>query len=169
MVQYCIMKNWKLFISGMFLTSAVFFSCATNSAKNVDETNKSINQESEIVESEPTAEELYLEKLENIKIQFTNTPKKIKKNQTFENGYEILVSKNDQPVSDFEISLTVPVKKDGSKLVFDTVKLTTDQNGIVVYEPEVPDFAAKTVVIASPYISSELNILPEQIEDKTVV
>lgn len=171
MVEYSIMKKWKLFICPIIFASILFFSCASNSTQN---TNKSENagiqiiEEPEIVVPEPTAEEIFLEKISNITIEFTKNPAKTKKNKDFNSAYELFVTDStSNPVEGFEISLKVPVAKEGTELKYESIKLATDEEGKASFMPEKPAFCANTVVTTYPFISEELKITAEQLTAQT--
>lgn len=164
------MKNWKLFISALLFTCFFVISCATstvneqkkNSAAEDDFTTEEIN------EPAPTPEELFITSLENVNIQFTKIPPKTKKGKDFSSAYEILVSNNiGEAISDFEVTLTVPEKKEGTQISFSKINVKSDANGIITYMPPTPAFAAGTKLTASPSIPSELVIEDTQLEPFT--
>ena len=160
-------KRWALSITALLFISSFFVSCATNSTENtvkdiqsdIPQTVNVIEVEEEPAVPQPTPEELFLGNLEGITLKFTKIPGKTKKNKAFSSEYELIVTdKDSNAVSDFDISIVVPVKKDGSTLVYNQINLTTDENGSISYIPEVPSFAAKTVIKAFPAIPEGLAI-----------
>lgn len=154
------MKKRILFISALF-TGILLASCAT---KPADESTGKSHQKKEIpvveiVEPEPSPEEIFLSGLQDIKIQFTNIPSKTKKGKAFSTAYEVLVTDSqDQAISDFNLTFKVPVKKDENLIVFSEIDLITDENGKASYMPEKPLFAAKTSVFVYPGVPEGLNI-----------
>ena len=170
MVQYNIMKKWKLFISSLLFTG-ILFSCASTSSEE-GKANTRNQQEIEIVvpeEPQITPEELFLDSLKSVKIQFTKIPGKAKKNKAFASAYELLVTDDqDAPLSDFAVTLVVPQKKEGTSFVYTQENLVSDSNGVISYMPGTPDFSASTVVKAYPSIPSDLEITPAQLLDYTV-
>ena len=166
------MKKWKLFISSFLFTSLLVYSCST--------TQEIVEQEEEQIEfteevaveiaaPEPTAEELFLEQISGVNLEFAKVPSKIRKNKSFSSPYEILVTdENANPIADFSITIKAPVKKEGSKLVFEQFEVKTDVNGIAAYTPSNTVFCANTKITAYPAIPSELEITPEQLAAQTI-
>ena len=179
MVWYSIMKKGKLFIKRVFITSlcCLFIaSCASTSNKKSTELKKISDNTSEIQEPaapEPTKEQIFLESLEGVKLQFTKAPSKTKKNKSFDSAYELIVTdKDENPVKDFEVAIIVPSKNEENKITGLRECLKTDENGCILYMPAVPDFAAKTKITAYPFIpdnlelsEEELNSIPKASED----
>jgi len=164
------MKKWKLFINVLF-TGLLFFSCAS-APLDKDKKIDTVSEEELIVEEvvvEKTAEELFLEGLSGIKLEFTKKAAKTKKNKDFSSAYEILVKDSaSMPVSNFELTLNLPEKKEGTELFYKNVNLKTDENGIVSFLPDTPDFAAKALITARPAIPQGLNITDEELSAYTV-
>lgn len=164
------MKNWKLFISYLIFTGILFVSCATKHPETVQLTDAEpvyVEEIEEVVIPEPTAEELFLEKINGIKIEFINIPAKVKKNKAFGSAYSIKITdSNGSAVSNFEVKLKVPVRKEAAQLVFEEIKMISDENGIINYEPQKPDFCAQTEITAMPFIPSELNISEEDVANQ---
>ncbi len=161
------MKKRKLFIKALVFTSifcAIITSCASNNQENpkinndkVVESENSVQAE-EIFVPEPTAEELFLQKIDGIKIEFTKIPPKTKKNKDFSSGYEILVTDiNQEPVTGFEVTVLIPSQKNDSKLEFAGNNFTSDENGLIQVTPSTPDFAADTLVSAYPAIPEDVS------------
>ena len=159
------MKKGKLFIKRAFITSlcCLFItSCATTGNEKTVEPEKSNDKIVEIQEPvipEPTKEQVFLESIEGIKLQFTKTPSKTKKNKQFNSAYELIVTdKDENPVADFEVALIIPVKNSENQITGSRECLTTDENGCISYTPATPDFAAKTTVCAYPFVPDNLEI-----------
>ena len=113
---------------------------------------------------QPTKEQIFLESLEGIKLQFTKIPSKTKKNKKFDSDYEIIViDKDENPVADFEVAFIVPVKNSENQITGSRECLTTDENGCISYMPSTPEFAAKTTVCAYPFVPDNLEINNEDI------
>ena len=170
MVLYSIMKKGKLFIKRAFIASLCtlfIVSCASTSKEKSDEPKKSKEEIVEIQEPvipEPTKEQIFLESLEGIKLQFTKIPSKTKKNKNFDSAYELIVTdKDENPVADFEVAFIVPVKNSENQITGSRECLTTDENGCISYTPSTPDFAAKTTVCAYPFVPDNLEIADEEI------
>ena len=166
------MKKGKLFIKRVFITSlcCLFIaSCASTSNEKSTELKKISDKTSEIQEPaapEPTKEQIFLESLEGVKLQFTKAPSKTKKNKSFDSAYELIVTDNEgNPVPDFEVAFIVPVKNSENQITGSRECLTTDENGCISYMPATPDFAAKTSVKAYPFVPDNLEIDNDDIAD----
>lgn len=166
------MKKRKLFIKSLLFTSIICFtliSCATTNqeqTKSNDITNveEEISAEPEEIIVEPTAEELFLEKLSGISLKFSNVPGKIKKGKEFKSSFDVVVTNADEaPVSDFNVCFTYPAKKSGSQLVFETTTITTNSDGIASFMPSDTAFSTKSKISALPAYDPELNITEEQL------
>lgn len=169
MVKYSIMKKWILFISTLLFTG-ILFSCASTSSEEAKANSKNQQEITIAVPEEPqiTPEELFLDSIKNVKIQFTSAPAKTRKGKAFTSPYEILVTDADgQPCAGFALSLKVPVHKEGTQLIFTDIDITTGEDGKVAYMPETPSFAANTVVQAYPAIPEELELTPQELTDFT--
>ena len=159
MVEYSIMKKWKLFISYLIFTGLLFAACATKSTDAVNEVQESLPEEALLIIPEPSAEELFLSSLENIQIKFTKAPAKTKKGKAFAGEFELLVTdKEELPVKDFELTLEIPLIKEGTNLIYSKINIKTGNDGLVAYAPQAPDFAANTKITARPAIPQGLNI-----------
>ena len=168
------MKKRKLFINAFLFTSifcAIITSCASNNQENPKNNDDKVlvsdipEQQEEILIPEPTAEELFLQKIDGIKIEFTKIPPKTKKNKDFSSAYELLVTdKDSNPLTDFEVALIVPVKGSDNKVTSTREVFITDENGCVSYMPSTPDFAANTKVAAFPFVPDNLVIDNNNIE-----
>lgn len=154
------MKKRVLFISSLLFTGILLFSCASNSVNEAADKNQEEKEAiiEEISLPEPSPQEIFLESIKDIKIQFTNSPAKTKKGKAFTSSYDIFVAAADQPLADFDLTLKVPEKKEGNQIVFTNITLTTDENGKASYMPETPKFAAKTTITAGPAIPEGLEI-----------
>lgn len=174
MLQYNIMKKWKLFISAFLFTSGLIVSCATtnNNTASSQQLNESEQLQSVVEEPvipEPTKEELFLSSIQNITIKFTKSPSKTKKNKAFNSAYELIVTDiNSNPVSNFEVALIIPVKNSDNQIIGTRERLITDENGCLSYMPQVPDFAVKTTVAAYPFVPDNLSINSKDLEPYTV-
>ena len=158
MVEYYIMKKWKLFISALLFTSVVLVSCATTSSDNTSE-KKHTNSKQAAAPAAPelSAEELYLQDLNTFTLSFTKVPGKIRKGNEFDSAYEVTVlNKDGQPAADFDVCFLYPSKNEGSQFVYRSTVIKTDENGIAALKIGKVDFAAKTTVTAYPNIEIDL-------------
>ena len=168
MVLYSIMKKGKLFIKKAFFTSLLIVLLASCASTQNDETQKS-NKKSEHVDEitvvQPSPEEIFLESIQGIKLEFTKNPPKTKKNKDFSSEYELLVTDSEgNPVPDFEVALILPVKDSNNKITGYCEKFTTDANGCISYMPATPTFACKYKITAYPFVSDNLSIENKDIE-----
>ena len=106
------MKKRKLFIKSLLFTSILCFtliSCATTNqeeTKSKDNSNveEEMTAEEEVIIVEPTAEELFLEKLSGISLKFNAVPAKIKKGKEFKSAFDVLVTNEaGEAVADFDV------------------------------------------------------------------
>ena len=172
------MKKGKLFIKRVFITSIfslLFFSCASTDNENNKITNtkqEAAIPEVEIAEPEipvPTAEELFLQEINDYSISFTNIPAKIKKGKAFSSAFEVVVTNAEgSPAADFDVCFNYPKEKSGSKLVFANEITKTDENGKVSLTLDVIKFAAEAKVTAKPAVPEGLNITDKELASKTV-
>ena len=174
------MKKGKLFIKKVFITSILsllLFSCAStdNENQNPEKSKNSPEagiQEVKIAEPEvpvPTAEELFLQSIEDYSISFSNIPSKIKKGKAFGSAFEVVVVDSEgAPVTDFDICFNYPKEKSGSALVFSNEIIKTDENGKASLTLDVIKFAAQAKVTAKPAIPEGLNISDTELTSKTV-
>ena len=161
MVEYSIMKKGKLFIKKAFYTSIIAFllaSCASTQSGDSNKTSKKTDQTQEISEPEPSPAEIFIQTINTFSLKFTKSPDKTKKGKEFNSAFEVTVyNKDQQPVSGFDVCFLYPTGKNGFKLEYDTVIVTTNENGIASFNPGVINFAAKDQVIAYPDIPGFLN------------
>lgn len=166
------MKKGKLFIKSLLFTSVLCFtliSCATTNQEEsksevISGFEEEMPAEEEVIIVEPTAEELFLEKLSGISLKFNAVPAKIKKGKEFKSSFDVLVTNEaGEPVADFELSFKYPANKSGSELVFESTTIKTNAEGIASFMPSNTSFAANTKITALPYYDSELNITEEEL------
>lgn len=169
MVEYNIMKKWILFISTLLFTGGLLISCASTSSGNESvKKSKNNSAKAELSAPAPTAEEIFLNQLSGIKIEFTKASLKTTKNKAFSSAYEILVSDSaTNPIEGFEITVSLPENKDGINLVYAQKNFTTDENGIVSFTPDVPAFAAKAQIYAYPSIPEDLSLTQNDMAEFT--
>ena len=159
MVQYSIMKKWKLFISTLLFTSGLFFSCATTSTTNDSNASKAKDADSVAAPIVLSEEELFIAEISNYSLKFTKIPEKIKKGKQFASAFEVSVlNGSGEPARDFDVRFLYPARKSGSQVVFEAAVIKTDENGIAAYDPGTVEFSAKTIITAYPDIPSNLNL-----------
>ena len=168
MIIYYIMKKRKLFIKKAFITSlliVLLVSCASTQKDETQQSNKKSEPTDEITVVQPSPEELFLDSIKGIKLEFTKIPPKTKKNKAFASAYELLVTDTEgNPVPDFEVALIYPVKNTNNEITGNRERLITDENGLASFMPATPDFACKSTVAAYPFVPDNLIIENEDIE-----
>lgn len=155
------MKFYFTSLSLVLFSLFVFFSCA--STKNIkDDEIESKNEEitvpevsvtiiEEQQEKVPTAEELFTESLNDISIFLINSPKITTKNNPFSSAFEFQVLKENNPVSQYSITIEYPENKNlAGEVSFAKKILITDENGKIVFMPEKPNFACASTVTVYP-------------------
>lgn len=134
---------------------ALLAACASTPSENTTapvindaETDDVIEVMEEVVISE---EFLFVEKLQNITLSFTQTPKVTSVNKAFSNPYVITVKDSEEnPVSDFGITISYPESKENGTINFKTIEVTTDEKGTYSFNPSKPAFPASTKISAYP-------------------
>ena len=158
------MKKGKLFINFTLITSlsimTIFTSCVSsdNQEPKNQEVKPLIEEISEPEIPQPTAEELFIEQINEYSLSFTKIPGKIKKGKSFASAFEVTVlNSNSEPAADFDVCFLFPSYKSGSELVYETLIVKTNEEGIASYNPGNVSFAAKSKVTAYPAIPEELS------------
>lgn len=161
------MKKREMFIKKSLISSLIlvlFISCATTNENSTKQTNKS-EQAEEIAVPELTPEELFLDSIKGIKIEFSKNPPKTKKNKDFSSEFELLVTDREgNPVPDFEVAVILPVKDSNDKITGYRKSFTTDANGCISFKPATPTFACKTKITAYPFVPDNLVLENKDIE-----
>lgn len=141
-------------LKSLFIVSFIFIIASCESTKvenqkNVQEEN--VEEVAEVVIPEPTPEELFIESLNNVKLEFTQTPKIAGYNKAFSCPYLISVTDSDgNPLAGYAVTVMSPCGRNNMELSFATVDLTADENGVVTYEQAALDFGVNDFVSAYP-------------------
>jgi len=187
------MKIGKMFIINKVIRSIsvvcflAFVSCASTDADSKNYSDASISEPELLADEDsslaqedviavepeiipPSPEELYLEKLKGISLSVVSIPEKTPKGVSFSSPFAVKITdENDSPVKDITVIAEYPsVKKDG-ELVYTTIELTPDDDGIAAFNPENCNFAAKSQVKFYPSANGfETEEIKEKIEELAV-
>jgi len=166
-------------ICSILFLSALFFSCESTSLNksksdnqitidNTDTvtTEESLNSDNKsestedleevvIVEEfipEPTPVEIFVKSLEGIKLEIVEAPTKwINYGKSFNSPYTVLVTDADgNPVSDFDLRISYPEKRQEGKLWVTTTDVKTNEEGKYSFVPPSTKFAADSKVAFFP-------------------
>lgn len=138
------MKVFKLFTVSVFAL-LVLTACGTTdiSTPSVQEAPQIEEQSIEPeTPAEPTEEELFISSLENITITFTDVPKITNINRPFVNGFTFVVKQNDEPLADYDVTISYPASKNEGVISFTELSVKTDESGKFTFTPDAPAFAA---------------------------
>ena len=156
MVKYTIMKNWKLFISVILFAGILFFSCASNSKLNKSNTTQIAENQNEEEIIEPLPEEIFIEEMNKYSLSFIKAPAKTTKGKKFSTPFEVTVlDENGNPAADFDVCFVYPYNKDGTQIKCTTTVITTDENGVAVFDSGIVDFSVNDQIYAYPNVTVE--------------
>ena len=65
------------------------------------------------------------------------------------------------PVANFKVNVKYPSSKEKTELQFSTIELTSDENGIISFNPENTNFTCATSIEVSPAIPQDVNASDE--------
>lgn len=160
----------KIYSTSLFLIllslSFVFSSCVSTGKVDNDNVEAKIEIEeqndegafSEIFIEEkkepekiPTAEELFIESLNDVTVSVVSSPKVATKNRAFASAFEFQILKEGNPVSEFAVTLEYPESKNAEgEVTFAKKTFLTDEKGKVVFAPGKPTFACASKVTVYP-------------------
>lgn len=152
--------------------TALIASCATTKVTNTnsDSVEISVPETTEKVRKEPKSiavqntsnqqEKKFRELLTSLEIKVTGQPKQTYSNTAFNSDYSISVTNAEGPVKDLSITVSYPSARTNDTISYNTVQITTDEEGKAVFKPEVPAFAIKDEVTFYPTpVSSNAQIV----------
>lgn len=154
----------------LFFSLCLFFSCKSTNIKNEPGSAKnketSLNNKTEINDDSEnfcdaedlakSAEQIFIEEIQNIQINVVSSPKMINKNNIFSSAFEFQVVSGDNPVSNFNITLTFPSgRNEKGEIIYSSQDFITDENGKISFMPEKQIFACSDFVYAFPAILPE--------------
>ena len=104
----------------------------------------------------------FLAKISDIALNVVAFPKQTVKHTPFSSAYTLLVKDAaGKGVSGMPITVSYPASRTGDSIVYDTVALTTDENGPVEFMPGVPAFSFDDAVTFYP---TPVNSNPETVQ-----
>ena len=169
------MKKYKIIAT--VCIASVFCSCQTSKVSNKQDNLNDISEP--VIEIKNLKEIEYAESLTNIFIKSISSPKEIIKGRKFKEPFKFSVSKiqniesktestdenstttTETPIANFKVNVKYPSSKDKSELQFSTIELTSDENGIISFNPENTNFTCATSIQVFPAIPQDVNASDE--------
>lgn len=169
------MKKYKIIAT--LVIASVFCSCQTSKVNNEQDNLNDISEP--VIEIKNLKEIEYAESLRNIFIKSISSPKEIIKGRKFKEPFKFSVSKiqniesqtestvenstttTETPIANFKVNVKYPSSKDKSELQFSTIELTSDENGIISFNPENTNFTCASSIEVSPAIPQDINASDE--------
>lgn len=169
------MKKYKIIAT--VCIASVFCSCQTSKVSNKQDNLNDISEP--VIEIKNLKEIEYAESLTNIFIKSISSPKEIIKGRKFKEPFKFSVSKiqniesqtestdenstttTETPVANFKVNVKYPSSKDKSELQFSTIELTSDENGIISFNPENTNFTCASSIQVFPAIPQDVNASDE--------
>ena len=169
------MKKYKIIAT--VCIASVFCSCQTSKVSNKQDNLNDISEP--VIEIKNLKEIEYAESLTNIFIKSISSPKEIIKGRKFKEPFKFSVSKiqniesktestdenstttTETPIANFKVNVKYPSSKDKSELQFSTIELTSDENGIISFNPENTNFTCASSIEVSPAIPQDVNASDE--------
>lgn len=125
-------------------------SCASNTSVQIE--NKTTEQKitTETSKKGPTEEQIFIDQIKDVSIQFTAIPKITNVNREFSGAYVISVKdKDSNPIADYNLQIAYPSSKSADGVIsYTTQDVTTNENGIINFAAPLPTFAANSNVYA---------------------
>lgn len=172
------MKKYRIITT--LVIASIFCSCQTSKVNNEQDKSNTSNEISEpVIEIKNLKEIEYAESLTNISIKSVSSPKEIIKGRKFKEPFKFSVSKiqnmesqtestdensattTETPVANFKVNVKYPSSKEKTELQFSTIELTSDENGIISFNPENTNFTCATSIEVSPAIPQDVNASDE--------
>ena len=169
------MKKYKIIAT--LVIASVFCSCQTSKVNNEQDNLNDISEP--VIEIKNLKEIEYAESLTNIFIKSISSPKEIIKGRKFKEPFKFSVSKiqniesktestdenstttTETPIANFKVNVKYPSSKDKSELQFSTIELTSDENGIISFNPENTNFTCASSIQVFPAIPQDVNASDE--------
>lgn len=135
----------------LFSIISLFTACETTKTEDSEILETEEIEEVEIVKlpPEPTPEEIFIQSLENVKIEFTQFPKTANYNKAFSSSYKVLVTENETPLSNYSVTFFYPESK-SETVEYGKIDVLTDENGVAEFLPSPLPFGIKDYVVAYP-------------------
>ncbi len=163
------MKFLKI-IFGLFLAFTVF-SCASTEKTITEIDEVEIIEEIEVIEvpPEPTPEELFIESLNNINLEFLQFPKTANFGKAFSSSFTVKVSDSlGNVLADYPVTFFYPQSKSNNIIEYAKTVVFTNEEGIAEYTQEPLNFSVKDNVIAYPAPAYENTDVLEACLNKSV-
>lgn len=131
----------------------ILASCASNKVEAVEESVEEAPVEIEevIVVPEPTPEELFIDSLANVKLEFIQTPKTAAYNKAFSSSYKLSVTdETGTGISNYPVTLFYPSARNGMELEYTKVEVNSNEEGIVEFTPDPIKCGINDYVVAYP-------------------
>ena len=158
------MKNSIVFIS---LVSILLLSCESTKISGNPKSNEKTSAVVEIPVK--TEAELYSESVEGITLSVVSKPSYATSGNSFKVPFTVKVSGSDgQGIKDFSVIVRYPVAKENNSIQFSETVLTTDENGIVNFNPEKTSFSCDSHIDFLPDAKSESKEVIKIAESMTV-
>lgn len=170
------MKKYKIIAT--LVIASVFCSCQTSNVSNKQDNLNDISEP--VIEIKNLKEIEYAESLTNIFIKSISSPKEIIKGRKFKEPFKFSVSKiqniesqtestvensatttTETPIANFKVNVKYPSSKDKSELQFSTIELTSDENGIISFNPENTNFTCVSSIEVFPANPQDVNASDE--------
>ena len=169
------MKKYKIIAT--LVIASVFCSCQTSNVSNKQDNLNDISEP--VIEIKNLKEIEYAESLTSIFIKSISSPKEIIKGRKFKEPFKFSVSKiqniesqtestdenstptTETPIANFKVNVKYPSSKDKSELQFSTIELTSDENGIISFNPENTNFTCASSIQVFPAIPQDVNASDE--------
>ena len=169
------MKKYKIIAT--VCIASVFCSCQTSKVSNKQDNLNDISEP--VIEIKNLKEIEYAESLTNIFIKSISSPKEIIKGRKFKEPFKFSVSKiqniesqtestdenstttTETPIANFKVNVKYPSSKEKAELQFSTIELTSDENGMISFNPENTNFTCASSIQVFPAIPQDVNASDE--------
>lgn len=169
------MKKYKIIAT--LVVASVFCSCQTSKVNNEQDNLNDISEP--VIEIKNLKEIEYVESLTNIFIKSISSPKEIIKGRKFKEPFKFSVSKiqniesqtestvenstttTETPIANFKVNVKYPSSKEKTELQFSTIELTSDENGMISFNPENTNFTCASSIQVFPAIPQDVNASDE--------
>lgn len=137
---------------GIFIALALAstISCGSTPKSGSAAAEKELPAQAEAV-AEPTAAELYSQKVNSCTITLLSSPKQTTKGRIFTEPYTLEVKNAEgQPIESFELFLLYPSSRVNGEIHFEQTMVSTDSEGKASFLPPVPEYSFNSEVSFFP-------------------
>lgn len=151
-MKLTILKKIIILVAAALLTSCVSTPKETAKTSQNDQPQKKALKLVELQNTQTVSHEdtLFEKSLKNIKIEIVSSPKFTTANRKFALPYTLKVTENEEPVSEYKISISYPSSKNDNIISYTVIDTITDTNGKLIWTPDVPTFSADDKVTFYP-------------------